>query len=144
MAKLFRACTGTGLLLAACCFMSGRAQAQDLGPGTPGLQQVRPDPSDPAGIMSKYQNDPLMLHALREQARLRGAERQKQIVDATNLLLQIAHDLRTEIATPPTTDSANTEKDRLEHIQKLARVIKDREKTEDNVSSDLAKAGVWP
>ncbi|HEX3663120.1 MAG TPA: hypothetical protein VHU89_16905 [Acidobacteriaceae bacterium] len=108
------------------------------------MQELPPRSAEPpADLFSEYKNDPMMLHALREQARLRGEERQKQIVDATNLLLQLAQDLRTEIASPSAADSTNSEKLRLEQIQKLAHLIQNREKTEDNVSSDLAKAGVW-
>jgi septal ring factor EnvC (AmiA/AmiB activator) len=83
-----------------------------------------------------------MLHALRGQAKLRGETRQKQLVDATNLLLKIAKDLRQQIASHPE-DPDNSQTERLEQIQKLARVIQDREKAEDDVSSDLAKVGVW-
>jgi len=108
------------------------------------MHELPPKPAEPpTDISDKYRNDPLELRALREQARLRGEARQKQIVDATNLLLQIARDLRKEMAGKPLADSSGTEKDRLEQIQKLARVIQDREKTEDDVSTDLAKAGVW-
>ena len=147
MAKLFRACLGTGLLLAASCAMTALAHPQDLAPAgspSPGMHQLPPKPSEPPDIHSKYMTDPLMLRALREQARLRGQARQKQIVDATNLLLKIAQDLRTEMASHPAATSPDTEKNRLEQIQKLARMIQDREKIEDDVSSDLAKAGVWP
>ncbi|HEX3985886.1 MAG TPA: hypothetical protein VHX13_04675 [Acidobacteriaceae bacterium] len=85
-----------------------------------------------------------MLRALREQARLRGEARQKQMVEATRQLLQIAQDLRSEMASHPAADPATSEKDRLERIEKLAHLIQDREKMEDDVSSDLAKAGMWP
>ena len=146
MVKLFRACIGAGLLVAACC-ATGVARSQTLAPagsGSPGMHELPPKPSEPPeDITDKYKNDPLMLRALREQARLRGEARQKQIVDATNLLLKIAQDLRQQMATQSAADTAETEKDRLEQIQKLARIIQDREKTEDDVSTDLAKSGVW-
>jgi len=146
VAKRFRGCIGAGLLLACSCAMSGVTGAQDLAPagsGSPGMHELPPKPSEPADIRSKYETDPLELRALREQARLRGEARQKQIVDATNLLLQIAQSLRKELASQPLADTAGTERDRLEQIQKLAHVIQSREKTEDDVSTNLAKAGVW-
>jgi hypothetical protein len=145
--RLFRKCMGAGLLLAASCATAAIAPAQDLAPAgspSPGMHELPPKPSEPPDIHSKYMTDPLMLRALREQARLRGQARQKQLVDATNLLLKIAQDLRKEIASHPASDSTDVEKDRLEQIQKLARVIQDRERAEDDVSADLAKAGVWP
>jgi DNA-directed RNA polymerase subunit F len=73
---------------------------------------------------------------------LRGEARQKQIVEATSLLLQIAQDLRKEIASQPSAEITGSERTRLEHIQKLAHMIRDREKTEDDISANLAKAGV--
>lgn len=147
MAKQFRACIAAGALLAASCAATGVAWSQTLAPagsGSPGMHELPPKPSEPpTDISDKYKDDPLMLRALREQARLRGEARQKQIVEATNLLLQIAQALQKQLATQPSADLTGTEKDRLEQIQKLARVIQDREKTEDDVSTDLAKAGVY-
>lgn len=147
VAKLFRACVGLSLLLAGVCAMNRLALAQDLAPAgspTAGMRAMPPKPSEPpTDLLDEYKNDPLMLRALREQAQLRGEARQKQIVDATKLLLKIAQDLRNQLAAGPAVDSVSTEKDRLEQIQKLAKIIQDREKTEDDVSSDLAKAGVW-
>jgi hypothetical protein len=137
----------SGLLLGAVCAAAATAQAQDLAPAgspSPGMHELPPKPSEPPDMRSKYTTDPLLLRALREQARLRGEARQKQIVEATTLLLQVAQELRKEIASHPLSDTADTEKDRLAQIQKLARVIQNREKAEDDVSSDLAKAGVWP
>lgn len=108
------------------------------------MHALPPKPAEPpTDPLDKYKDDPLMLRALREQARLRGEARQKQLVDATNLLLKIAQDLKKEIASQPEAALTNTEKARLEQIQKLARIIQDREKLEDDVSTNLAKAGMW-
>lgn len=147
MAKLLRVCIGAGLLLGVSCAGMSVAWAQDPAPASslsPGMQELPPNPSAPPGIRSRYESDPLMLRALREQARLRGEARQKQMVEATRQLLQIAQDLRSEMASHPAADPATSEKDRLERIEKLAHLIQDREKMEDDVSSDLAKAGMWP
>lgn len=151
--KLFRACLKVALLLAVVCALAATASAQNPvtagDPPTPGSsmpgnrelpakpgEQVSPDP------FAKYHTDPLSLRAQREQAELRGESRQKQIVEATSLLLQIAQDLRKELASQPSADLTGTERTRLEHIQKLAHMIRDREKTEDDVSENLAKAGI--
>lgn len=145
--KLLRAWIGTALLLAGSCAGIGMARGQDLAPagsGSPGIQELPPPASEPPDLLSKYKNDPLMLRALREQARQRGEARQKQLLDATNLLLKIAKELREQIASHPGAVPDHTETARLEQIQKLAHAIQDREKTEDDVSSDLAKAGMWP
>lgn len=147
MVKVFRARLGVSLLLFFSCAVTGVLRAQDLSPagsGSPGMHELPPKPSEPPTDLSeKYKNDPLMLRALREQAHLRGEARQKQIVEASTLLLQIAQELRKQLAGQSLADTASTEKDRLEQIQKLAHIIQDREKTEDGVSADLAKAGVW-
>ncbi|MGA8161588.1 MAG: hypothetical protein WA374_20620 [Acidobacteriaceae bacterium] len=148
MTKLVRAGLGAGLLLFASCATAGIARGQDLAPagsGSPGMHGLPSEPSQQStDLVNKYKDDPLMLHALREQARLRGEERQKQIVEATALLLRIAQDLRKEMANPPEGMTAKTEADRLDQIEKLAHMIQNREKTEDGVSTDLSKAGVWP
>lgn len=108
------------------------------------MHALPPKPSEPpTDPLDRYKDDPLMMRALREQARLRGQARQKQLVDAANLLLKIAQDLRKEMASQPGAALTSTEKARLEQIQKLARIIQDREKTEDDFSTNLAKAGVW-
>lgn len=147
MTKLFQICIGTGLLLAGSCATIGMARGQDLAPtdtGSPGMHELPPPVSEPPDLLSKYKNDPLMLRVLREQARLRGEARQKQLVDATNLLLKVAQDLREEIVNHPGASPDNMAAVRLEQIQKLARVIQAKEKTEDDVSTDLAKEGMWP
>lgn len=155
MVKLLLQAWGrAGLLLAmAGCLLAGAARAQNPitagDPPTPGSnmpgnkelpakagEQLEPD------LFTKYKTDPESLHSLRLQAQLRSEERQKQIVEATNLLLQIAQDLRSEMADPPAGEDDGTAKTRLEHIQKLARMIRDREKNQDDISTDLAKAGV--
>lgn len=153
MAKLFRAGIGMGLLLAAICTMTGLAHAQNPitanDPPSPGSSmpgnrelpakagvQLQPD------IFTKYNRETQSPHVLRELALLRGEARQKQIVEATNLLLQIAQDLRGQMASQPSPDTTDVEKSRLEHIQKLAHMIEAWEKTQDDISTDLAKAGV--
>jgi hypothetical protein len=110
----------------------------------PGNRELPPLPGEKLtpDIFTKYNSDPLALRALREQAQLRGQARQKQIVEATSLLLQIAQDLRKEMAGSPAADAASIEKTRLEHIQKLAHMIRDRERAEDDISADLARVGV--
>jgi hypothetical protein len=110
----------------------------------PGNRELPPLPGEKLGpdIFTKYNTDPLALRALREQAQLRGEARQKQLVEASALLLQIAQDLRKQMASQPASDAVSIEKTRLEHIQKLAHMIRDREKAEDNISADLARVGV--
>ncbi|HZZ40276.1 MAG TPA: hypothetical protein VFE06_14170 [Acidobacteriaceae bacterium] len=151
--KLFRACLRAALLLAVVCALAASARAQNPvtagDPPTPGssMPDNRELPTKPGVQLSpdpftKYHTDPLELRAQREQAELRGEARQKQIVEATSLLLQIAQDLRKEIASQPSAEITGSERTRLEHIQKLAHMIRDREKTEDDISANLAKAGV--
>ncbi len=153
MGKLFQARIGLGLLLAFSCAVTGLAHGQNPitanDPPSPGSSmpgnrelpakagvQLQPD------IFTKYNRDTQSPHMLRELALLRGEARQKQIVEATDLLLQIAQDLRVQMATQPSPDTTGAEKSRLEHIQKLAHMIRDWEKTQDDISTNLAKAGV--
>lgn len=146
MAKLFQIWIGAGLLLANMGALSGPARAQDLtppDPGPPGMVTMPSRSSEPDALRGAYAHDPLMLRTLHEQAHQRAEERQKQIVDATNLLLKIAQSLRNEMASHPGAFPGNTETERLEQIRKLARTIQDREKTEDDVPPGIAKTGVW-
>lgn len=154
MVKMLRTLGRAGLLLAvAGCLLAAVAGAQNPitagDPPSPGSsmpgnkelpakagEQLEPD------LFTKYKTDPETLRSLRLQAELRSEERQKQIVEATNLLLQIAQDLRSDLASQPVADADGTAKTRLEHIQKLARMIREREKNQDGISTDLAKAGV--
>lgn len=141
------------LLLAVASIPAGVARAQNPitagdppspGSSMPGNKELPPKAGEQLqpDLFTKYRTDPESLRSLRLQARLRGEARQKQIVAATDLLLQIAQDLRRELAEQPGENHDGTEKLHLEHIQKLAHMIRDREISEDDVSADLAKAGV--
>lgn len=153
MAKRFGAGIRLGVLLAVSCALTGPAHGQNPitanDPPSPGSSmpgnrempakagvQLQPD------LFTKYNRDSMSPHKMRELALLRGEARQKQIIEATNLLLQIAQDLRIQMAGQSSPDTTGIEKSRLEHIQKLAHMIRDWEKTQDDVSTDLAKAGV--
>jgi hypothetical protein len=123
------------------------ASAQSLAPAgstVQGMHELPPIPGGGPDPFAKYKNDPVALRALREQARLSSQLRQKQLTDATDLLLKLAQDLRTEIAASPNGIPVQNEAERLEQIQKLARVIQEREKAEDQVLADLTKAGMTP
>ncbi len=144
MAKLFRVYVVTALFLAGCFLMTPVARCQDPSHPMPfnKEQPLKPGQDRPPDLFTKYKSDPEMLRAMRAQTRLRAEQRQKLIVSSTDLLLKIAQDLRNEIASEPSAGAPASEKERLEQIQKLARVIQMREKAEDDISSDLAKAGV--
>lgn len=152
MGKLFQARIGLGLLLAVSC-ATGLARGQNPitandppspGSSMPGNRELpaKPGVQLQPDIFTKYNRDTQSPHMLRELALMRGEARQKQIVEATNLLLQIAQDLRVQMANQPSPDATGMEKSRLEHIQKLAHMIRDWEKTQDDISTDLTKAGV--
>ena len=142
----FRSVAFGALLLVSFLIAAGGVQGQTLAPagsGGSGMHELPPKPSEPPDLFSKYKSDPLLRRALREQARLNAQLRQKQLTDATALLLKIAQDLRTEMAKNPDTMSTASAAERLEQIQKLAQLIQDRETAEDAVAANLARDGVW-
>ncbi len=131
-------------LLLAALLLCGIARAQSLEPADSTGQGMRALPPKPGGgpdPYAQFRSDPLARRALREQARLNAQLRQKQVLEATDLLLKIARDLRAEMAANPDGIPTASETDRLQQIQKLAHLIQEREKSEDQVTENLAKAG---
>ncbi len=127
--------------------ITGTAHAQILGPVchcAPGSSDLPSKPGGGPDPYDKYRSDPVALRALRDQARSEAQLRHKQVVEATALLLKISRELRAEMAAGAAANPTRTEQERLQQIQKLAHWIQQREKSEDQVSSDLSKAGVWP
>jgi hypothetical protein len=121
------------------------APSQSLAPAddrSPGMHELPPKPGGGPDPYAQFKTDPLSRRALREQARLNAQLRQKQLLDATELLLKIARDLRAEMAANPDGIPNATETERLQQIQKLAHVIQDREKSEDQATESLAKSAV--
>lgn len=117
---LFAACL---ILLAACCSLPARAQNQAVLPA-PGTD---PTPGAPPPLFSNsVPPDPSQVHMLREMAKERNVLRQKQIIDETNQLLDLAKQLKAAVD--------KTSKDQLSldvvntasEIEKLAKSVKDK------------------
>jgi len=121
--------------------------AQSLGPtneNSAGMRQFPAKPGGGADPYAQFRSDPLARRALREQARLTAQLRQKQVLEATELLLKIARDLRAQMAADPDGIPTAAETGCLQQIQKLAHLIQEREKSEDQMTENLAKAGGAP
>jgi hypothetical protein len=93
---------------------------------------------------AKYEKDFTGGDSSRDQDRLISLIRQKQLTQATDLLLKLTHDLRAELAEKQSGTLTEDEMQRLKLIEKLAHLIQDREKAEDQVSAALAKSGKGP
>jgi len=135
------------LVLLGCCMACDIACGQSLEPADSTGQGMRALPPKPGGgpdPYAQFRTDPLSRRALREQARLTAQLRQKQVLEATALLLKITRDLRAEMAANADGMPTSSETERLQQIQKLAHLIQEREKSEDEVAENLAKAGVSP
>ncbi len=121
--------------------------AQSLEPTNENSAGMRQFPAKPGGgpdPYAQFRSDPVARRALREQARLTAQLRQKQVLEATELLLKIARDLRAQMAADPDGIPTAAETGRLQQIQKLAHLIQEREKSEDQMTENLAKAGGAP
>ena len=127
-----------GQAYAPCCVPANGA------PNANDVKELPPQPTQGPDLLKQYRDDPAALKALRQQARQNDKLRQTQVVKATDLLLKLTQDLRVELAAKSSDVTAATETELLKEIQKLARVIQEKERAENEVSSDLAKAGMWP
>jgi hypothetical protein len=135
----------TVLILTGACFTADLLMAQSLEPSndpSPGMRQLPPIPGGGPDPLSKYKIDSDDLRALRMQARLEADLRQKQLTEATDLLLKVTRELRADLAAHPNGTSKAIEMERLKLILKLSHLIQEREKAEDPVATKLAKAGL--
>jgi len=110
-----------------------------------GLTGIPTHPGGGPDPYAKYENDfnnvgksPL------EQEKLIAQLRQKQLTQATDLLLKVARDLRVEMAANPGGALTEDELQRLKLVEKLAQLIQDRERAQDQVGAALAKSGKGP
>ena len=147
--KVLRACRWFALvLLGACvgiCTAHGKNQDPDQSVKSNG--QMMNLPMHPGGgpdPYAKYETDSTVGIAARDQERRDGLLRQKQLTEATELLLKVARDLRAEMAANPGGSPTASETERLKLIEKLAHLIQDRERAQDQVSAALAKTGSGP
>jgi hypothetical protein len=125
----------------------GVAHGQVLAPAGSNANGPHALPTIPAegpDIRKQFESDPTELKALQDQARLQDKMRQTELVKASDLLLKLTQDLRAEMTANPSETTTAAETELLKQIQKLARLIQDREMAQDEVTSDLAKAGMWP
>jgi hypothetical protein len=135
------------LVLIGACVATCAAYGQSINASTTdsnGTRPLPPIPGESQDLRAKYENDPTVGLALRERERLEGRLRQKQLTGASELLLKVARDLRAEMAANPKGALTESEIERLRLIQKLANLIQDREKAEDQVSAALTKTGRGP
>ncbi len=135
------------LILLGIWFACAASRAQSLQPTNENSAGMRQFPAKPGGgpdPYAQFKSDPLARRALREQARLTAQLRQKQVLEASELLLKIARDFRAQMAADPDGIPTADETGRLQQIQKLAHLIQEREKSEDQVTENLAKAAGTP
>jgi hypothetical protein len=147
--KVLRACAWLALVLIGTFVAARTAQGQNQDPDqTPksggNMMNIPMHPGGGPDPYAKYMNDPTVGVAQLEQERLNSRIRQKQLTEATELLLKIARDLRVEMAANPNAALTEGEMQQLKLVEKLAKLIQDREKAADQVSAALAKAGKAP
>ncbi|MGA2569058.1 MAG: hypothetical protein ABSF23_00935 [Terracidiphilus sp.] len=124
---------------------TGRGQnSNSMNHSGPIFGELPPHPTLPPDIRKKFESDPSVGIALREQARRNRRLRQKQLTEATELLLKVTLELRAEMAANPDAIPTDTETQCLKLIQKLARLIQESEMAEDQASATLAKEGIAP
>jgi hypothetical protein len=133
-------------VLGAALMARGQNQDVDQNPkGTStGMMSLPMHPGGGPDPYAKFQNDPTVGVASRDHEKLVGEVRQKQLTEATELLLKIARDLRAEMAANPGGSLTEDEMQRLRLVEKLAHLIQDREKAEEQVDAALAKTGRAP
>lgn len=137
-----RTCAWCALVLTALSIAVPKAHAQPPNASTNDSNGTRPLPAVPGeslDLPDRYKNDASFGIALREQERTDSLTRQKQLIEATNLLLQLARELRAQLAANPDSALAQSEAERLKLIEKLAHLIQDRERAQDQVSAALAE-----
>jgi hypothetical protein len=140
--RLYRA---FALLLFGACGAVFTAHAQPPNPSTNdsnGTRPLPPIPGEKQDLPAKYDKDPTIGAALLAEERLNSQLRQKQLTEAIELLQQVVRELRAELAASP--DGTRSETENLKLIEKLAHLIQDREKAEDQVTAALARTGRTP
>ncbi len=126
--KLFSWCLGGALIL--CCGIE--TTSAQLGQAPPSTQ---PSPAPGQGRISiggedDSENSPMIRRAAIKAEKQRNERRQKQIVDDTDKLLQLAQQLKDEVGkSDKNTLSASVVK-RAEEIEKLAKGVKEKMKAE--------------
>jgi hypothetical protein len=134
-------------LVLMCTCPAWKMHSQQVTPSTNdsnGTRPLPPVPGETQELPDKYKTDSTTGIALREQERMDSLLRQKQLTQATDLLLKVARELRTEILASSGGAVAQSESERLKLIEKLAHLIEDREKAEDQVSAALARTERTP
>jgi hypothetical protein len=129
--------------------LTARGQNQDVDQNPPPQSRDRNSiPMHPGGgpdPYAKYENDFNNVgKSPFGQQKLISQLRQKQLTEATELLLKVARDLRTEMAANPGGSLTEDEMQRLKLVEKLAHLIQDREKAQEQVDAALAKTGRAP
>jgi|SRR5580658_6803688 hypothetical protein len=141
--KAPRVCLWLALLLTGAWFATCAAHSQNTDPITGKTAGLKPIPMHPGGGPDPYEElekDPKANQsALREQERLDSQLRKKQLTQASDLLLKVTLELRTEMAANPHGVPTETELKRVQLIQKLAHLIQDSEKAEYQAAAVLAK-----
>ncbi|HUB53257.1 MAG TPA: hypothetical protein VL986_13965 [Terracidiphilus sp.] len=143
--KASRACLWLAVVVTGAWFATGAAHSQNADPITGKSAGLKPIPMHPGGGPDPYEElekDPnANQSALREQEKLNSQIRQKQLTQASDLLLKVTLELRIEMAGNPHGVPTETELQRVQLIQKLAHLIQEGEKAEYQAAATLAQKG---
>jgi hypothetical protein len=113
------------LLLGMGLFYEAHSNGMQQTPQIPTAQQPRPPVLPGTGRNAEDEDNPMARQMAEQQAKRRNNLRQKQIVDDTAKLLQLAQQLKDGVnAGKPGGDAAFTKK--AEEIERLAKSVKDR------------------
>jgi hypothetical protein len=103
-----------------------KAMAQE-GPSL-GRQLPNPTPRPP-DLQKLYDQDPAIREKIQRAIAIKNELRQEKLVSGTDKLLLLAHDLKVQVA-KGSGNSISTESDTAEEIERLAKMVKDRMRSE--------------
>ena len=114
-------------VLVFCLFAFSRlAMAQ----GTPSLGHQLPNPTPrPPDLQKLYDQDPTIREKMLRAIAVKNELRQEKVVATTDRLVLLAHDLKDRVAKNDST-SVSTESDTAEEIERLAKIVKDKMRSE--------------
>lgn len=119
------------LLAAVFAFSTGPAVFAQKAPPPPSLPSVdSPNASSPANPASPFSTgpsaDPAREHMMHDMIRARNEERQKEIVDDTQHLLDLARQLQDDVAKSNKNELSLSVVNTAAEIEKLAKTVKDK------------------
>lgn len=112
-------------LAIALCAVSGNALAQSTKPAQQPLYLPDPTPRPP-DLEKQYGTDPAEIARQQKLALMRAAQNRQQILAATDKLLSLTAELKTDVAKRDGTGAMTSQATEAQQIEKLAKTIKEK------------------